>query len=271
MKTQQEILQTVTEAGERKAALASVRANLLKLMVLSMLAGAFIALGGVLSVVVGYGFPEISSTNPGMQKLMSALVFPIGLFLVVTFGAELFTGNNAVLMPSTLRKRHGFGATVANWTLVWLGNFMGALLFTYFLVHLSGLMASAPYSGAIIKVAEAKASLSWDVCFLRGIGANWCVCLAVWLAIGARTLPGKTICCWLPVAAFVALGYEHCIANMFFIPAGIFSGAEISFSGFASNLLWSTAGNIAGGAVFVGGLYCWLYSRKEHQKTKTAE
>lgn len=271
MKTQQEILQTVTDAGERKAALASVRANMLKLIVLSMLAGAFVAFGGTLSVIVGFGFPEISAANPAMQKLMSALVFPIGLFLVVTFGAELFTGNNAVMMPSTLKGRHGFGATAANWTLVWLGNFFGALLFTYFLVYLAGLLAPEPYNSSIIKVAETKAALPWDVCFLRGIGANWCVCLAVWLATGARTLPGKTICCWLPVAAFVALGYEHCIANMFFIPAGIFSGADVTLGGFGSNLLWSTAGNIAGGAVFVGGLYCWLYSRKEHQKTKTAE
>lgn len=270
MKTQLEILQAVTDAGERKANLASVRANLLKLAVLSMLAGAFIALGGVLSVIVGFGFPEVSASNPAMQKLMSALVFPIGLFLVVTFGAELFTGNNAVLMPSMMNGRHGFGATVANWTLVWLGNFLGALLFTYFLVHLSGLLAPEPYNSAIIKVAETKASLPAGVCFLRGIGVNWCVCLAVWLAIGARTLPGKTICCWLPVAAFVALGYEHCIANMFFIPAGIFSGAGVTAAGLGLNLLWSTAGNIAGGAVFVGSLYSWLYSRKEHQKRKSA-
>ena len=159
---------------------------------------------------------------------------------------------------------------MANWTLVWLGNFLGALLFTYFLVHLSGLLAPEPYNSAIIKVAETKASLPAGVCFLRGIGANWCVCLAVWLAIGARTLPGKTICCWLPVAAFVALGYEHCIANMFFIPAGIFSGAGVTAAGLGLNLLWSTAGNIAGGAVFVGSLYSWLYSRKEHQKRKSA-
>ncbi len=262
LKTQKEILDAAAEAGLRKAALSSCRENWGRLAVLSVMAGAFISLGGVLSVIIGFGFPEISAQNPGLQKLLSALAFPIGLFLVVTFGAELFTGNNAVLMPSFLGRRYGFGAVAANWTLVWLGNFAGALLFTYFLVAVPGLLDSEPYRSAIVNVAQSKTSLAPMVCFLKGIGANWCVCLAVWLALGAKTLPGKTLSCWIPVAAFVALGYEHCIANMFFIPAGMFAGADVTLAGMGRNLIASTAGNIAGGALFVGCLSYWLHSER---------
>lgn len=248
-------------AGAGKAALATRRSNLLRLTVLSVMAGAFIALGGVLSVIIGFGFPEVSAANPGLQRLLSALVFPVGLVLVVTFGAELFTGNNAVLMPGVLHKKYGAGAVIANWTIVWLGNFLGALLFTYFLVTLPGLLDAATYSDAIIGIATKKAALSPGVCFLRGIGANWCVCLAVWLAIGAKTFPGKVIACLLPVATFVALGYEHCIANMFFIPAGMMAGADVSLGELGANLAMSTLGNIAGGALFVGCLAYWLHGK----------
>ena len=134
MKSQPEILDAVMAAGSSKVALATQRANLPRLTVLSVMAGAFIALGGALSVIIGFGFPEFSATNPGLQRLLSGLVFPVGLVLVVTFGAELFTGNNAVLMPGVLQRRYSVGAVLGNWTIVWLGNFAGALLFTYFLV-----------------------------------------------------------------------------------------------------------------------------------------
>ncbi len=261
MKSQSEILAAVIAAGSSKAALATQRANLPRLAVLSVMAGAFIALGGALSVIIGFGFPEFSVTNPGLQRLLSGLVFPVGLVLVVTFGAELFTGNNAVLMPGVLQRRYGVGAVLGNWTIVWLGNFAGALLFTYLLVVAPGLFDVAPYDSAIAGIATKKAALSPWVCFLRGIGANWCVCLAVWLAIGAKTFPGKVIACLLPVATFVALGYEHCVANMFFIPAGMMVGADVSMGELGVNLAMSTLGNIAGGALFVGCLAYWLHRK----------
>lgn len=262
MKSQPEILEAAMTAGRVKAEMSTKKERLGRLAILSVMAGAFIALGGVLSVIIGCGMPELATANPGLQRLMSALVFPVGLILTVTFGAELFTGNNAVLMPGTLKGDFGPGAVLTNWAVVWVGNFIGAWLFTYFLVILPDILAVQPYESAITGIAEKKVSLTWDVCLLRGIGANWCVCLAVWLAIGAKTFGGKIVACILPVATFVALGYEHCVANMFFIPAGMMSGAPVTVAGLGYNLLFSTIGNIIGGALFVGCLFYWLHRRK---------
>lgn len=259
MRTQKEILDTVLDSGAAKAALTRSRRGLGRLVILSIMAGAFIALGGALSVIIGSGFPGATADNPGLQRLGAAVVFPVGLVLVVSFGAELFTGNNALLMPGWLGRRYGVGAVIANWTVVWVGNFAGAMLFTVLLGNGAGIFDGAPYGEALSAMAERKCSLDFMTCFLLGIGANWCVCLAVWLAIGAKTFGGKVIACFLPVAAFVALGYEHCVANMFFIPAGMLSGADVTAAMLAANLAASTAGNIVGGALFVGTLTYGLH------------
>ncbi len=259
MRAQSEILASAIEAGNYKAAMPRTARGFGRLMALSVMAGAFIALGGALSVIIGYGFPEAAASNPGLQRLLSAMVFPVGLVRVVSFGAELFTGNNAVLMPGLLGRRYGVLPVVANWTLVWLGNFAGALIFTYFLGIGAGLFDGAPYGDALTSIAEKKCGLDAWTCFLRGIGANWCVCLAVWLALGARTFCGKVIACFLPVGAFVALGYEHCVANMFFIPGGMMAGADVSATMLAANLAMSTLGNIVGGALFVGSVAYHLH------------
>ena len=233
-----------------------------RLSVLSILAGAYIALGGILSLTVGFGFPEISAANPGLQKLLSGAVFPIGLMLVVVLGAELFTGNNAMLIPGLMSRKFGLGDVLKNWTLVYLGNFAGALVFLYLLVYLPGLLSAEPYHGAICRMAEAKVSASFSTILLKGIGANWCVCLAVWLAMSGRRLGEKLLACQIPVMAFVILGYEHCVANMFFIPAGILEGADVSLGDFfLANLLPATIGNIIGGALFVGCAHAYLHLR----------
>lgn len=243
------------------AGLAKVK-PLSKLLTGSILAGAYIALGGVLSIIIGYGFPEYSA-NPGLQRLLSGLVFPIGLMLVVVLGADLFTGNNALLIPPAMSGRLSMGKVFKNWTLVWLGNFVGCLIVAYFLVYLTNLTAASPYSEAVAKIAYAKTSQSFLVVFLKGIGANWCVCLAVWLALSGRRLGEKLLACEIPVMAFVALGFEHCVANMFFIPLAMMQGAEISlFQLFIDNLLPATIGNIVGGAVFVGLSQTYLHKSK---------
>lgn len=229
---------------------------------LSILAGAFIGLGGILSVIGGFGFPSAAG-NPALQKLVSGALFPVGLFLIVLFGGELFTGNNAVLVPGCCSRRYGISKVIYHWVVVWCFNFIGAIAFTYLFVYLSGLTASAPYHGAVISVAEAKCALAPITAFLKGIAANWCVCLAVWIGLMVKTLPAKMIACWIPVATFVVLGYEHSIANMFFIPAGIFEGADVSIADMFSNLIPVTLGNIVGGALFVGLLFFSLHGRKK--------
>lgn len=250
--------ETLKKASDAGLAKASSR-TLPKLIVAGILAGAYIALGGVLSIIIGFGFPEVTAANPGMQRLLSGLVFPVGLMLVVVLGADLFTGNNALLMPPLLERRIGLGRVLMNWTVIWLTNFAGCLLVAYFLVYLTGLTASGPYAVAVNGIAVSKVLQSFGVVFLKGIGANWCVCLAVWLALSGKSLGEKLLACEIPVMAFVALGFEHAIANMFFIPLGMMQGAEISVGQlFWSNLLPATLGNIVGGALFVGIVHYYL-------------
>lgn len=266
MNTPPETLRASLNAGLAKSALTS-GGQWGPFAVLSILAGAYIALGGALSLIAGFGFPEATASNPSLQRVISGAVFPIGLMLVTVLGAELFTGNNALLMPPLLEKRTGFGGVILNWILVWLGNFVGSLFVAYFLVYLCGLTAPEPYHGAIVRMAEFKAScMNPGVVFLKGIGANWCVCLAIWLALSARTLGAKLMACQLPVMAFVILGYEHCVANMFFIPLGMMEGADVSIlQMFTGNLLPATVGNIVGGAVFVGCAHYFLYHKALRQ------
>lgn len=255
-----EITEAAANAGAAKARLTS--SSTIRLLISACLAGAYISLGGILSMTLGFGFPELTATNPALQRLLSGAAFPIGLILVVVLGAELFTGNNAVLIPSMIKRHHGPGLTLRNWTLVYLGNLIGALAFTYFMVYRCGLTSADPWHAAAVKVAEAKVSMPWDVVFLKGIGANWCVCLAVWLALSGKTLLEKALGCWLPVMAFVALGYEHCIANMFFIPLGILEGADVGImQAITANFIPSTLGNIAGGALLVGAVNGYLFLR----------
>ncbi len=254
VKTPSETLSAACSAGIAKCTRPAGR-----LWTGSILAGAYIALGGTLSVIIGFGFPEITASNPGLQRLLSGLVFPIGLMLVVVLGADLFTGNNALLIPPLLQRKLGFVPVLRNWSVVWLGNFIGALAFAYFMVFLTGLCSNPVYTKALVSMAAAKTSASFGIIFLKGIGANWCVCLAVWLALSGRRLGEKLLACEIPVFAFVALGYEHCVANMFFIPLGIMLGADIDIATMlTSNILPATLGNIAGGALFVGALHYYL-------------
>lgn len=244
-----------------------LRRNVWRLLVSAFIAGAFIAFGGILSVIVGKGFPEATAGNPGLGRLLSGAVFPIGLILVVVLGAELFTGNNALLIPSFMSRKHTFGDVLRNWIVVYAGNFVGALAFAYFMVYLCGLTSASPYHEAVIAGAEYKVyGMGWGTALLKGIGANWCVCLAVWLAMSSKSsLTAKMAGCWFPVMMFVALGYEHSIANMFFIPIGMLEGASVGvWDAIWRNLIPVTIGNIIGGAVMVGMIHSWLHPVPKH-------
>lgn len=257
-KSPSEVIEAALATGSRKLSLQ--RGSYSRFILLTMLAGVYISFGGMLSVMLGYGFPEAAEANPGLSKLLCGAAFPIGLILVVVLGAELFTGNNALLMPPLMSRKCGITDVIVNWTLVWLGNFAGALLFTWLLIYLPGLTAVDPWHSAVVRIAEAKVSMPWLTVFLKAIGANWCVCLAIWLSMSAKSSGARMMGCWLPVMAFVALGYEHCIANMFFIPCGILEGADVTtWQMVWNNLIPATLGNIVGGAGLVGCVHAYLY------------
>ncbi len=258
VKSPTDTIRAAMEAGCNKATVTTDAPG--RLLTLSILAGAYIALGGILSLIIGYGFPGITAANPGLQKLLSGCVFPIGLILVVVLGAELFTGNNALLVPAFMTRRCSIWVVMKNWVMVYVGNFIGAIAFTWALVYACGLTSAEPYNSAIVGIAQAKVSMSWLTVFLKGVGANWCVCLGVWLALSGHNLVEKMLGCWFPVMAFVALGFEHSIANMFFIPLGMMEGADVRVcQAIVDNLIPATFGNIAGGALLVGAVHARLH------------
>jgi formate/nitrite transporter len=257
-KSPKEIVNAIDTAGCAKAELLWSR-----LLTLGFLAGAFVAFGGLLAIIVGGGVPGIKADNPGLQRLIFGGVFPVGLILVVIAGAELFTGNTACCIPAVLSKKIPCTACAKNWCVSYIGNLLGSLFVAYFLTYLTGLVAENPWLGTTISIAEAKVSQDFWQLFFKGIGCNWLVCLAVWLAVASDDVIGKIWGIWFPIMAFVALGFEHSVANMFFIPAGIFYGADVTWSQFfIKNLIPVTIGNIIGGAFFVGVVYWYVYARE---------
>ncbi|MFT3739848.1 MAG: formate/nitrite transporter family protein [Breznakibacter sp.] len=257
--TPKEILKKVHEA-------AFIRHNtsVTNTLVLAFMAGAYIALGGLLAVTVGGGMPGIAAENPGLSKFMMGAVFPVGLILCGIAGADLFTGNTAYFIPPVMSGKMHVTSMLRNWTLVYVGNFVGALFVAYVLAYCTGLFAANPWHDSIWKIAETKTTAPFLKVFAKGIGANWLVALAVWLGFAAQDVGGKILALWFPVMAFVAMGFEHSVANMFFIPTAMLYGAPVSWPEFlVNNLLPATLGNIVGGSLLTGGLYWFVYERGE--------
>ena len=249
-----EIAQRVENAGVAKAGLAAIPT-----LVLAVLAGAFIAFGAMLYVVVvtdsGLGF--------GPERLLGGLAFSLGLILVLVGGAELFTGNSLIVFAWADRKITGT-RLLRNWGLVYLGNFIGATA-TAVMVYWSGIhnLADGEVAATAMRIAEAKLALAPIETFIRGILCNVLVCLAVWLCFAARSVAGKILAIVFPISGFVALGFEHSVANMYMIPAGWLAGSElVTTGGYAANLLIVTIGNVIGGGVLVALVYWLVYRRR---------
>jgi formate/nitrite transporter len=252
---------------------AKARMPWLDVFVLSVLAGAFIALGAIFATTVasGDGLPY------GVTRLLAGLTFTLGLVLVVVAGAELFTGNNLIVMAWASR-RVSTARLLGNWSIVWIGNFVGATA-TAAIVYLSGQyeFGGGEVGQTALSIASAKTSLGFGQAVALGMMCNALVCLAVWLTYGAHTTTDKIVAIILPIAAFVAAGFEHSVANMYFISIGLLIKSDDGFvagldpepdlsqltwqSFFADNLLPVTIGNIVGGALMVGAVYWFVYLR----------
>ena len=241
------------------AGIAKANMGLIPTLMLAILAGAFIAFGGAFYTLVitdsGLGF--------GPTKMLGGLAFSTGLIMVIVGGAELYTGNNLLAMAWADRKVTSL-QLARNGILVFLGNFIGAIG-TAVLVGLSGTL-DANHGGVAataVSIAEAKIALSPSEAFFRGILCNVMVCLAVWLCFSARTVIGKVAAIIFPVSAFVALGFEHSVANMYLIPIGYLAGSEhVTLGAFFYNLIPVTIGNTIGGGGFVALVYWVIYLRK---------
>ncbi len=244
----------IAETVMSKVGVSKCKLSFWQVVILGILAGAFIAFGAQLATRMG----AMITFDKGISTLIFGSVFSVGLMLVVIAGAELFTGNNLMFM-SVLSGEAKFGEMLSKWLIVFLANFVGSILLVW-LMSASGLVSGAVEAKAVA-IAKAKVSLPFMPALMRAIMCNWLVCLAVWLALASHDVVGKIFGIFFPIMAFVASGFEHSIANMYFIPIGMVYDSSITWGGFFHNLIPVTIGNIIGGAGFVATLY-WLVFRK---------
>jgi formate transporter len=271
------------QVGVNKASLET-----LNTFMLAVLAGAFIALGAVFATTVTAGAAGVLPY--GVTKLLGGFVFCLGLILVVVAGAELFTGNNLIVMAWASGKVTTI-QLLRNWIIVYVGNLVGSIA-TALLLFLSGQYAfgSGVIGLNVLNTADAKASLGFVQAIVLGILCNALVCLAVWLTYSARTTTDKILAILFPITAFVAAGFEHSVANMYFIPVGLFvkSGASAEFwtqigktaadyghltwqAFLINNLIPVSIGNIIGGTMLVGVIYWRIYSRRSQDASKNPQ
>ena len=267
--TPKEIAQRIEKVSISKSTLDPFR-----VFALSLLAGAFIAFAAVFYTIVIHD----STLSSGLTRLLGGLVFCLGLILVIVAGAELFTGNNLLVM-AFVDKKITLKQLMLNWGIVFFGNLIGSLGIV-FLIYLSDqwLMSGGALGAKAVMIANSKVNLEFVPAFARGILCNALVCMAVWMCFACHSVTDKVLTILFPITGFVAMGFEHSVANMYFIPAGILaqmnpdimqvvgSSAKVSnldLMGFMHNMLPVTLGNIVGGSIFVGMVYWFIYLRSE--------
>jgi len=261
-----EIIQTAINAGCYKCKL-SVPNYLIR----SFMAGLYIAVGAALATVCGTGTETIA---PGIKSLIAGSVFPVGLIAIVLTGMELFTGDAMLCPLAAMEKKSTWNRVFVVWFWVYVGNFIGSLFWAY-------LMSVGPFSKGgspeltafgtnAIAIAEGKilpyitaGGIGWWSAFMKGIACNLLVNVAILLAFSSKNMIGKFFGIWFPIMAFVASGFEHSVANMYFIPAGIMLGANVTWAQFFTvNLIPVTLGNIIGGFIFVGVVYYMTFQKE---------
>ena len=263
MLSPEEVCRYVEEVGIKKA-----NNKPMQTLLLGILAGMFIALGAYASTVASHGI-----TDPGIQKFVAGIVFPVGLIMVLICGSELFTGNS-LLSIAWAQKKISTGQMLRNWFIVWIGNFIGAFLIAA-LIFASGLLSTGTVGGYAVKVAATKASIGFGPAIASGILCNIIVCLSVWGTYAAKDVTGKVLMGFFPIFAFIIAGFEHCVANMYYFSIGLLAKTNpmfietshvaiekldnLSVIGIFNNLIPVTIGNIIGGAFCIGIIYWIIY------------
>ncbi len=257
------------EAKAEAVAVGKVQMTASKCFVSSILAGMFIALGALFFCT----FLGDATLPFGIQRVLGGVCFCLGLVLVLCCGAELFTGN-ALMVTALASKKIALSGMLKNWAIVWVGNLCGSLIvvFIAFMAH-AGDMNGGGVASVMISTAVSKINPDWVTLFFKGILCNVLVCLAVWIGYAGRTVVDKVVGILLPITAFVACGFEHCVANMFFLPMGLALNAAgyattvptevLSVPGILYNISAATLGNIVGGAILVGLAYWFLYHKRQ--------
>jgi formate transporter len=271
-KTPDQIATAAVNAGLAKANLSPGR-----MLGGSFLAGAYIAFAGLLGIAVTSGLPPaIWGTLP---TLIFGAAFSMGLILVIIAGSELVTGNMALLPLAVSSRRITVGRAGMSLGIVTVGNLLGSLLVAWFFAVQTGVIGNAGSAdgtpGAMtfarltgIATGKAVTETDWQI-FLRAVACNWLVCLAVWMALAAEDIGGKILAIVFPITAFVAMGFDHVVANMFFLPAAVFAGVPgIGWGDVVNNWIFAYLGNFLGAGVFVAGIYWFLYLRGREPETK---
>jgi formate/nitrite transporter len=239
-----------TSAALSDVAQVKARATLREQFFLAVLAGMYIGFGSIVCTAVTSG--DWAGVPRGIRQLIGGGVFGLGLMLVIIPGSELFTGN--ILMTIGLfEKRFHPARMLRNWVVVWIGNLAGAILLAFMMWRTGQLNAGSPIAVRAIEICDVKLKLGFEACFFLGILCNILVCLAVIMATSARTVVGKIAAIWFPIMAFVACGFEHSIANMYFLAAGLFAHGQFvgRFWEMFNNLIPVTLGNVVGGVALV--------------------
>jgi formate/nitrite transporter len=241
-----------------------------RVLVSAFLAGAYISFGALVAITVSSGLDP--STWGTLPTLFMGAAFTLGLVLVIVAGSDLATGNMMLVPLGAMRGKIGMSDVAKNLTLVLLGNLVGALFVAFFLAVQTGVIGHSGAGGnagltyerlAAIAQAKATGESHWQV-FLRGVGCNWLVCLAVWMSLAATSVSGKILAIFFPIMAFVAMGFDHVIANMFFIPAAMWAGVPgIGWDDALWNWLLAGAGNLVGAVVFVATSYWYLFLKDQ--------
>jgi formate transporter len=267
----QEMAQAAVAMGAKKA-----HRTWDRVLVSSFLAGAYIAFGGLVAITVSSGLdPATWGTLP---TLFTGTAFTLGLVLVLIAGSDLATGNMMLVPLGAMRGKLDIGDVAKNLTLVLVGNLLGALFVAFFLAVQTGIIGGVDAASgspaamtherlAGIALDNATAHTAWQT-FLRAVGCNWLVCLAVWMSLAATTVSGKILAIFFPIMAFVAMGFDHVVANMFFLPAAKFAGvADLSWADILVNWLLAGAGNLVGAVVFVATSYWYLFLKDVPEAT----
>lgn len=250
----QEIANYTVKSGKKKA-----NYTVLQSSILGFQAGAFIALGFLLYIRVTTNMPEAWG---GFSTFIGASLFPLGLILTLLAGGELLTGNMMAVPLSRMENKIKTGQVLKNILIITCSNFVGAIFVAYFFGHVVGLTETGDYLTTTVHLAEHKIEATFIQAFVSGIGCNWLVASAVWLCYGAKDMAGKILGIWFPTMAFVAIGFQHVVANMFLIPAAIFAG-HVTWIEYLHNFVPVLLGNAVGGILFVSGAYWLVYLKKE--------
>jgi len=248
----------IAQAGVAKAKL-----PWLDLIVKSFLGGVYISIGGLFDLIIQGGSPGLRASNPALATLLGGLVFPVGFVLILLTNVELATSNMFSMAFSTLARKTTLYDLGRNWVVSYLGNMAGALFFAGILAWWADVFDSDAETAYVVTQAESRVNINWGYNFTRAIGCNWLVGIALYLGTSGRDNFSKIYGIWIPITTFVVLGYQHCIANYFLIPIGMFYGTNFGVGKFIwASIIPVTLGNIIGGAFFMGFSYWLLYGRE---------